>query len=482
MKGFAGMQLTEFSMRLVRAALLENNHRGWKMKNRKSPVRHNGCFMCVTALVLFLSIPAAMSVGESAADFQGGLPDKTLKVDLLFVLDNSGSMIQNDPQFITRTVVTKYLKNLKESFRVGMVVFDRDARLVEPLMAVTTPADTERLLKGLSTINYKGQFTNTPVAIERAIYELKTHGREDAQKVIVLLTDGIVDTGNKNEDLEAEKWLRENLAAESKKAGIRIFGVAFTDKADFRLIQSLAIQTDGEYFRAYTTNDIQKVFNKIELMLVEPIETLEKSVPAPLPEAAPGIPRKTSPVEPPGVPAEPEPAVENAMPIPLLLAGIVIIVIIFSYLVYMHRRKDVIIKADSAKNVHMTHEADEFPMTPAELIDADNIITNTSVSLSLPLDKKVIRIGRDLSNDVVIPNQSVSSFHATIEYKTGYYYLEDHRSTNGTKLNKKLIRENTSMRLKSGDIIHFADCEFRFLVPDAAPCGETVMIKRDALN
>ena len=185
------------------------------------------------------------------------------------------------------------------------------------------------------------------------------------------------------------------------------------------------------------------------------------------------------PSELPDVPVEPEPAAKTSAPIPLLLSGLIIIVIIFVYLVYMRRKKDVIIRADSAKRVHSGYEADELPATPAELIDADNIITDTSLSLSLPLDKKVIRIGRDVSNDVVIPNKSISTFHATIEYKTGYYYLEDHRSTNGTKLNNKPIRENTSIRLKSGDTIHFADCEFRFLLPDMAPYGETVMIQRE---
>jgi hypothetical protein len=394
-------------------------------------------------------------------------------------------MIKNDPQFITREVVTNYLKNLRDNFRVGMVVFDQDARLVEPITAITTPEMREKFLNSLDTINYKGQFTNTPVAVERAIYELKTDGRKEARKVIILLTDGIVDTGNKDRDLEGEKWLREDLSLESKKAGIRIFGVAFTDKADFRLIQSLAIQTDGEYFRAYNTDDIQSVFNKIDQIIIEPVAKVEEAKPVQLPEikpVVPVVPEKSVSVELPEAPAEPEPAAQSTAPISLLLSGIVIIVIIFAYLVYMRRKKDVIIRADSSKNVHSGYEEDEFPTEPAELIDADNIITDTSVSLSLPLDKKVIRIGRDLSNDIVIPRKSVSSFHATIEYKTGYYYLEDHRSTNGTKLNKKLIRENNAIRLKSGDTIHFADCEFRFLVPDMAPYGETVMIKRDALK
>jgi Mg-chelatase subunit ChlD len=447
------------------------------MKSKNALMRHDVCLICMAVLVLSLSIPAAEPSRADAADVRP--PNNELKVDLVFVLDNSGSMIQNDPQFITREVVTNYIKNRRENFRIGMLVFDQEAKLVEPLTAITTPEIEEKFLKALDTINYKGQFTNTPVAVERAIYELKTNGRADARKVIILLTDGIVDTGNKDRDLEGEKWLRENLAMESKKAGIRIFGVAFTDKADFRLIQSLAIQTDGEYFRAFTTDDIQTVFNKIDRIIVEPLETMRETEHAPLPEPAPVAPEKTARVELPDLPAEPQPAAKSSAPVPLLLSGMILIVIIFVYLVYMRRKKDVIIRADSAKRVHSGYEADELPATPAELIDADNIITDTSLSLSLPLDKKVIRIGRDVSNDVVIPNKSISTFHATIEYKTGYYYLEDHRSTNGTKLNNKPIRENTSIRLKSGDTIHFADCEFRFLLPDMAPYGETVMIQRE---
>ncbi len=455
------------------------------MKIKKFLMRHDICLICMTALFLFLNLSALVHAQTNAADPQGHSRNDDLKVDLVFVLDNSGSMIQNDPQFITRQVVTNYLKNLRENFRIGMVVFDQDARLLEPLTATTSPEVREKLLKRLDMIDYKGQFTNTPVAVERAIYELKTHGREDAQKVIILLTDGIVDTGNKAQDLEGEKWLKENLAMESKKAGIRIFGVAFTDNADFRLIQSLAIQTDGEYFRAYNTDDIQTVFNKIDQIIVEPVQTIEETAPAQLPEAEPVVAEKAAraaPIELPDVPVKPEPAAKSIAPVPLLLSGMVIIVIIFAYLIYMRRKKDVIIKASSIKGVHSSYEEDELPVTPAELIDADNNITDTSLSLSLPLNKKVIRIGREVTNDIVIPNKSISSFHATIEYKNGCYYLEDHRSTNGTKLNNNLISQNTSIRLKSGDTIHFADCEFRFLVPDMAPYGETVMIKREALK
>ena len=88
-------------------------------------------------------------------------------------------------------------------------------------------------------------------------------------------------------------------------------------------------------------------------------------------------------------------------------------------------------------------------------------------------------IGRDSSNDIVIPKESVSSLHATIEHKNGYFYLEDHRSTNRTRLNFNEIKENEPARLKSGDKIHIAVYEFRFLLHDQAPFGETVLLKRD---
>ena len=119
----------------------------------------------------------------------------------------------------------------------------------------------------------------------------------------------------------------------------------------------------------------------------------------------------------------------------------------------------------------------DTPPVQAELIDADNIVS--AESLSIPLDKSPLSIGRDSGNDIVIAKESVSSLHATIEYKNGYFYLEDHRSTNGTRLNDKKIAVNNPVRLKSGDKIHFANYEFRFLLPDQAPLGETVMLLRE---
>jgi len=396
------------------------------------------------------------------------------EVDVIFVLDNSGSMIKNDPEFITRTVVINFLEGLREKARIGMVIFDSDARLIESLTSIISAESAERFLESLSMINYKGQFTNTPAGVERAVYELKNNGRGIAQKLIILLTDGIVDTGNKNEDLEGEKWLKETLTLECRKQGIRIFGVAFTEGADFRLMQTLAVNTDGEYFRAFSTDEIADVFSKINTIISKPAV----ATPSPKP-AAPEIKTETTtPKTPPPAPVAASAKTSSTPILPIVLGAIVLAGLIGAYFAFVGKKKTVLIKQGPQKEEPFKNETKNGSKDPAELIDTENIISNESITL--PLDRKTVSIGRDSSNDIVIPKDSISSLHATITYKNGYYYLEDHRSTNGTRLNGRPIEENNPVRLKSGDQIHFAVYEFRFLMHDLAPYGETVMIKRDS--
>ena len=397
-----------------------------------------------------------------------------LKVDVIFVLDNSGSMITNDPQFITREVVTNFLMNLQKQFRVGMVTFDSEASLIESLSSIDSASDTERFLKSLEKINYKGQYTNTPVGVERAIYELKSNGREAAEKSIILLTDGIVDTGNKAQDAAGEEWLKDQLARECKQAGIRIFGIAFTETADFRLIQTLALKTEGEYFRTFASTEIPMVFEKIEKIISKPKLALVDSKPVSKPEPVPIIVKRQSP-------APPEAGAKRraSSPVPLLLTGLIVIVLVVVVLVYLNKQREISGITNQPSQIDQLRiQEQDPPKGEAEIIDADNVISETR--LSVPVDKRVLKIGRDDSNDIVILKDSISSLHATIEYRNGIYYLIDQRSTNGTRLNNTMLKENTPMRLKSGDKIRFAVYEFRFSMPEMAPYGETVVVQNNS--
>lgn len=245
--------------------------------------------------------------------------------DVIFVFDNSGSMRKADPAFAAREEAKKFLAGLGGDVNAGVIVFDQSVRLTAPL----APAGPDSALgQSLDAVDYRGKFTDSPAAVERAIYELKTNGRPDAMKSVVFMTDGIVDTGNREQDAERTRWLREDLAADAVLNGIKIHGVAFTSAADLLLIQSLAAKTSAEYFRAETPDELPAALAKVQDVLKrEPPPEVATPEPAPAPAAeAPVAPVEAAPApEAPAAPAEaiaPEPAAPvEAVPPPPAVGG-----------------------------------------------------------------------------------------------------------------------------------------------------------------
>jgi pSer/pThr/pTyr-binding forkhead associated (FHA) protein/Mg-chelatase subunit ChlD len=411
---------------------------------------------------------ASLTSPSDVQDIQPGL-------DIVLVLDNSGSMKKSDPGFIAGEVVAESLLSLGKDSRVGMVIFDSKARLAVKLISTDNIVTRANILSSLDEVDYKGQFSDTPAAIETAMYELKNNGRKEARKIIILMTDGFLDTGDKQQDIEAWSWLKEDLTEESQRCGIRIFGIAFSDIADFSMFQILATRTDGEYFRAYGNGNIREIFERIMEVISEP--SLQQE---PLTSKTTGPEEQTFPATgttPPGPsdrateieePPQKEAGIdrEDIFPWLKVLVGIfVLLVIVAIAIVYYKRSMNI---AKKGKQL----ETPSGPFTPrAVLIDVNNITgTNTFF-----LDKQINMIGRDPNNDVVIPKNTISSFHAVIEYKDGFFYLEDQRSMNNTVLAGEDLKPHLPRRLKSGDEIRFHVYRFKFIIPDTIPSGKTMI-------
>lgn len=73
----------------------------------------------------------------------------------------------------------------------------------------------------------------------------------------------------------------------------------------------------------------------------------------------------------------------------------------------------------------------------------------------------VTTLGRDLSNDVVIPDSYVSGAHARIERRNDRWWVEDLGATNATQLNGQPLRPNSSTPLDPGDVLRIGRAEFK---------------------
>lgn len=77
----------------------------------------------------------------------------------------------------------------------------------------------------------------------------------------------------------------------------------------------------------------------------------------------------------------------------------------------------------------------------------------------IPICNLPFRIGRQPGLELTLPSELVSSRHAQIEIEAGELRLTDLGSTNGTFVNRSRLRGTRP--LEEGDVIHFANYEFR---------------------
>jgi len=440
-----------------------------------------------------IAVAWALAAPAGAVDGGAGPSSEARHLDVVFVLDNSGSMRDHDPGRATHAIVARFAREMPRGGRLGVVLFDDSARLVQPLTREVGPGASGRWEDVLAGLDYGGQRTNSPAGIERALYELAHAGRGDGRKAILFVTDGIVDTGDPARDVEKTRWLKDELVVEARRTDVRIFGVALTEAADVELIQALALGTGGDYWRVDEARDIGGLLAEVR----ERLAAAPAAPPVPAPSAGDGPPAVASRTAT-GPSAEPR---SSALPpiaasraddggggLLLLSLGLGVAAALLAYPALaraVRARRGVPVRppayADLAPGGGSARDAALLPALPrggrppvVKLVDLGGATGRGEAVLLL--EKATTRIGRDPASEVAIDDDTVSSFHATLDWRDGYFHVEDQRSTNGTFLNGERLDACRPVRLKSGDCVRVATHDFRFLVPDHEPSGRTAVL------
>lgn len=426
--------------------------------------------------------------------------------DVLLVLDNSGSMKANDPDRLTVDAVRSFIAGQDVNTRVGIVLFSRNPELAVPLTPVTDETK-QRFSDGLAGLDFGGQWTDTAAAVERAIYELRTHERGDVGGNIVLMTDGILDTGNEARDVEKTRWVREDLAEEASELGIRIYGVAFTDEADFLLLQSLARDTGGDYFRASKPGDLQDVLARLNEQLRDTAPADNVSEPAVSREqrraAEPPSRPRSGEAEEPGPAEEGDPMVADRIrirgPDPVAtpedsgqtpavddapageegrwfyyVLGVALIVLGSAGFWYVWRYGFVW----PGRSGPGGERGAEIRAVLYDVDDPGDI-------RRYEIGGRPVVIGRVAGSDpqvqyVVVDVPTVGRRHATIERRGQTYWIIDEGSLNGTFVNGERLEGEKALR--HGDRVRTHRHEFEFVIPEMFDTDATRVVEQRDLS
>jgi EAL domain-containing protein (putative c-di-GMP-specific phosphodiesterase class I) len=94
----------------------------------------------------------------------------------------------------------------------------------------------------------------------------------------------------------------------------------------------------------------------------------------------------------------------------------------------------------------------------------------------VPITTQPFLVGRRPGLGLTLISDAVSGLHARLYQADGGWRVQDLNSTNGTFLNRRRVRDAV---VQEGDVLHFADLEFRIGredVEDAATSGETLTV------
>ncbi len=443
--------------------------------------------------------------------------------DVVLVLDNSGSMRQNDPEFSMKLGVAALVTGMDGDTRVAVVLFDQGVRLALPF---TPRAEiTGKVFRrSLAALDYRGRYTDIPAALDRGIYELKRNGRPDAQKSIVLLTDGVIDTGNAGDDRAGARWLREELAADASRRGIRLYTIAVGKKADFKLLHSLAQNTGGETYRIEGRGDelaeaLARIGTSLAAIQVKPADQQHgppQDLEAPASAATQGQPVEVTtapagdaataaetpvPGGPPSVPSEPPapafprdataevqpdraevPAAEEiSVAEPLRnwgpwFAGVGLPLVVILILLLGRKRGP---RASIAEQV--TQRVDATPLAFLHDLRDSTGQTRHALTMRTTLVGRTAPAPGEEADHLLLDLPAISCRHASIEYRRLAFWLVDQESTNGTFVNGQLV--TGKVRLKHGDRILFHNLEFEFNWPEMdRAAAKTQVIDLQALD
>ncbi len=131
--------------------------------------------------------------GEENADHSDVANDGQMNLDVVFVLDASGSMTKSDPKKIAIDAYRLFVDLLDDSCGIGYVVYTHEIIEKGDIVDVSDKAGLEATKKKMASIKYDlDGFTDIALGLTEAkdILTDKKYKDDHRQKVIILLTDG----------------------------------------------------------------------------------------------------------------------------------------------------------------------------------------------------------------------------------------------------------------------------------------------------
>jgi len=191
-------------------------------------------------------------------------------IDVVLVMDSSGSMKKTDPKSMRIPAAKMFISLLKENDRAGVISFSGQGNTIINLTPVGSQANKDKLLSAAEKITSDGRYTNLHDALRKGIEVVSGDKATDRKKIVVLMSDGMMDVGDPLEDMKLVDMIRDNLSGELEESEIKVYTIAFTAQSDRELLEKISKRSGGFYNLALSDNELHIIFTSIFESLKSP--------------------------------------------------------------------------------------------------------------------------------------------------------------------------------------------------------------------
>lgn len=171
-------------------------------------------------------------------------------LDVALIIDSSGSMKQNDPNDLRKQASSFFADMFSSNDRITIVDFDNTARVYTD--GVTDKAE---IRAAIERIDSDGG-TNVGAGLKAAFNALSTR-ENGARKGALLLTDGIGDYAGEADLFRMQGW--------------PVYTIGLMGQTNEELLNKIAVETGGLYFKARDSAALQRLFGLISNRFVNQV-------------------------------------------------------------------------------------------------------------------------------------------------------------------------------------------------------------------
>lgn len=182
-------------------------------------------------------------------DYEG---DGKTGIDIVFVVDSSGSMTTNDSSGLRKTVVKKFVDKLGENDRAAIVEFDSSSHIYQDFTS-----DHESLYTAVDRVDSYGG-TSLSAGMSKAVnlFTNDDYSRTDGYKYIVFLTDGDGDYST-------------TYTTKAVDNNIIVYTIGLGKGVYENVLKKIAETTGGKYYFASTAMALPDIYEEISLETVD---------------------------------------------------------------------------------------------------------------------------------------------------------------------------------------------------------------------